>query len=65
MNDMRRSLVYTPTCAWNTADGKCGRADGREYIGGFFCPEHSPWGRAGTPEPLTPTEVQQRQEQQQ
>lgn len=62
MTDMRRSLVYTPTCTWGLPDGPCGRSDGRHYKGGHFCAEHSPWGRAGTPEPLTPTEVRQRQE---
>lgn len=62
-DDMRLSLVYPPTCGWGLPGGPCGAADTRPYAGGHFCPEHAPWARTGQPEPLTPIEAAQRQEQ--
>ncbi len=59
--DMSLTLVYPPTCRWNTPAGRCGKPS-RPYACGHRCDEHSPWGLAGTPEPLTPTEIQQRKE---
>jgi hypothetical protein len=54
----------TPGCRWHSARGRCGNADCRPYPCGLRCDPHSPWALAGQPEPLTPTEIQQRQEQQ-
>ena len=64
-DDIRRSLVYPPACRWGLPGGTCGATEGvRPYPGGHFCPAHTPAARAGEPEPMTPTEIQKRKEQQ-
>lgn len=59
--DMSLRHVYPPTCRWNTAAGRCGKPS-RPYPCGQRCDEHSPWARAGQPEPLTPSEIAARAE---
>jgi hypothetical protein len=61
--DMSLRHVYPPTCRFGTPDGRCGDPDVRQYASGaYLCDQHSPWARAGQPEPLTPTEIAQRKE---
>jgi hypothetical protein len=53
---MSLTLLYPPTCRWFVAGKRCGEPRARPYPQGYACDPHSPWGRAGLPEPVPPSQ---------